>query len=170
MSASVLLDTSFLITLTNASRPHHAVAVQYYRYMLQNNVTMWFSAIVASEFGIKQNLTDLPLGNFRPLNFNVPHGQKAALIWNQLGTRDSGDSRHVVRDDVKLIAQASHEAIALILTEDGNTLHKYCERLREVGHIQTRAIKLVDGFDASAISEDGQTGIDFPELPPESGT
>jgi hypothetical protein len=89
MSASVLLDTSFLITLVNAERPHHDVAVRYYRHMLQNNVTMCFSAIVASEFGIKQTITDLPLGNFRPLNFNVPHGQKAALVWNLLGSRDT---------------------------------------------------------------------------------
>lgn len=170
MSASALLDTSFLITLVNAHRPHHAVAVQYYRHMLQSNVTMCFSAIVASEFGIKQDITDLPLGNFRPLNFNIPHGQQAAFIWNQLGSRDAGDARHIVRDDVKLIAQASHEAIAFILTEDGNTLYKYCERLREAGHIQTRAIKLMDGFDANALNEDGQTGIVFPEMPPESET
>jgi len=168
MSASVLLDTSFLITLVNAERPHHDVAVQYYRHMLQNNVTMCFSAIVASEFGIKQAITDLPLGNFRPLNFNVPHGQKAALVWNLLGSRDTGDLRPVVRDDVKLIAQASHEAIAFILTEDESTLYKYCERLRSAGHIQTRAIKLTDGFDANALNEDGQTGIVFPEVPPES--
>jgi len=31
-----------------------------------------------------------------------------------------------VRDDVKLIAQASHEAIAFILTEDNSTLYRYC--------------------------------------------
>ncbi|BFI94872.1 MAG: hypothetical protein RSP_03820 [Rhodanobacter sp.] len=170
MSISVLLDTSFLITLVNANRPHHAVAMQYYRHMLQNDVTMYFSAIVASEFGIKQHITELPLGNFRPLNFNIPHGQKAAFIWNQLGRRDPGDLRHAVRDDVKLIAQADHEAIAFILTEDESTLYKYCERLRNAGHIQTRAIKLADGFNAYALNEDGQASIAFPELPPESKT
>ena len=73
-----------------------------------------------------------------------------------LGIRDEGDSRSVVRDDVKLLAQASHEDIDFILTEDGSTLYKYCERLRQTGAVQTRALKLADGFDASLLREDGQ--------------
>jgi hypothetical protein len=68
---------------------------------------------------------------------------------------------------VKLIAQASHEAIAFILTEDESTLYKYCERLRNAGHIQTRAITLAGGFNANALNEDGQTGIVFPDAPSE---
>lgn len=156
MTAAVLLDTSFLISLVNANRPNHPVAVQYYRHMLQASVPMYFSAIVASEFGIKQAVTDLPLNNFRSLNFNVPHGQKAARLWDALGQRDDGDIRAVVRDDIKLIAQASHENISIILTEDASTLQKYCERLRNAGQIMTRAITLSDGFDASKLSEDNQ--------------
>lgn len=159
MSASALLDTGFLITLVNAQRAHHAAARQYYRHMLQHNVPMYFSAIVAAEFGIKQPLADLPLNHFRVLNFNVPHGQKAADLWNVLGPRDADDSRQVVRDDVKLIAQASHEDIGFILTEDASTLYKYCERLRQSHHTQTRALKLEDGFDPNALREDGQQGL-----------
>lgn len=157
MSASVLLDTSFLISLVNAQRLHHSTAVQYYRYLLANNVPMYFSAIVAAEFGIKQAITDLPLGNFRLLDFNTVHGRQAATLWNALGGRDETDARAVVRDDVKLMAQAAHEDIAFILTEDASTLHKYCERLRAGGHLQTRALMLKDGFDAGVLREDGQT-------------
>lgn len=157
MSGSVLLDTSFLISLVSEHRTHHAVAKQYYRHFLENSVPMYFSAIVAAEFGIKQPITDLPLRNFRVLDFNVPHGREAANLWNVLGQRDAEDKRAVVRDDVKLLAQASHEDIGCILTEDASTLHKYCERLRSSGHLQTRAIVLKSGFDASAVSEDGQT-------------
>jgi hypothetical protein len=157
MSASALLDTSFLITLVNANRPHHETAKQFYRHMLQNDVPMYFSAIVAAEFGIKQPVADLPRGNFRIINFNVSHGQKAADLWNSLGKRDEGDARAVVRDDVKLLAQASEEGISFVLTEDEDTLYKYCERLRETGAIiQCRALKLADGFDASVLREDGQ--------------
>ncbi|TAL95796.1 MAG: PIN domain-containing protein, partial [Rhodanobacter sp.] len=156
MSVSVLLDTSFLISLVSEHRTHHATATQYYRHLLKNNVPMYFSAIVAAEFGIKQAITDLPLGNFRILEFNVPHGKEAAKLWNALGQRGAEDNRAVVRDDVKLLAQASHEDIDLILTEDASTLHKYCERLRSSGYLQTRAITLKNGFDASALSEGGQ--------------
>lgn len=157
MSSSVLLDTSFLITLVDANRPHHQTAKQFYRHMLKNNIPMYFSAVVAAEFGIKQPVADLPLANFRILGFNVAHGQKVADLWNALGRRDDGDARSVVRDDVKLLAQASHEGICFIMTEDENTLYKYCERLRQTGATQTRAVKLRDGFDASVLNEDGQT-------------
>ncbi len=156
MSVSVLLDTSFLISLVSEHRIHHSIATQYYRHMMKNNMPMYFSAIVAAEFGIKQPITDLPLKNFRILDFNVPHGQKAANLWNTLGQRDAEDNRAVVRDDVKLLAQASHEGISFILTEDASTLHKYCERLRSSGHLQTRAVTLKSGFDASLLRDDGQ--------------
>lgn len=128
----------------------------YYRHLLKNDVPMYFSAVVAAEFGIRQPITELPLNHFRLLDFNVAHGQIAANFWNALGQRDEGDARAVVRDDVKLLAQASHEGIGVILTEDASTLHKYCERLRSSGHLQTRAITLKNGFDASALSDDGQ--------------
>jgi predicted nucleic acid-binding protein len=156
MSAAVLLDTSFLISLVNAQRPNHPAAVQYYRHMLQTQMPMYFSAIVAAEFGIKQPIVELPLSNFRTLNFNVPHGLHAAQLWNALGQREAGDARAVVRDDVKLIAQAAHESIGFILTEDASSLHRYCERLRNAGLIQTRAITLADGFHAQSLREDGQ--------------
>lgn len=157
--ASVLLDTSFLISLVDRKRRNHGVAKQYYRLMLETEIPIYFSAIAAAEFGIKQAITDLPLGHFHVLPFNITHGQEAAGLWNALGSRDPGDRRHVVRDDTKLIAQASHEAIEFICTEDASTLYKYCERLRNKGDIQTRAIKLQDGFDSSAFSNDGQRGL-----------
>lgn len=156
MSASVLLDTSYLITLVDANRPHHAIATQYYRHLIKSDIPIYFSAIVAAEFGIRQPITELPLNKFRLLDFNIAHGQIAANFWNALGQRDGADTRAVVRDDVKLLAQASHEDIAFILTEDASTLHKYCERLRSSGHLQTHAVTLKNGFDVSALSEDGQ--------------
>jgi hypothetical protein len=156
MSTSVLLDTSFLISLVNEARRHHSVATTYYRHMLAHGIPMYFSAIAAAEFAIKQPVFELPINNFRPLQFNIAHGQKSAQLWNALGMRDSGDPRAVVRDDVKLIAQASHENVSHILTEDASSLHKYCERLRTSGQISVRAIKLDDGFSATSLREDGQ--------------
>jgi predicted nucleic acid-binding protein len=161
MTASVLLDTSFLITLVSGNRPNHAVAAKYYRLMLDQNLTMYFSAIVAAEISIKQPITDLPLKNFRTVPFNIPHAVEAGRIWNALGAHDSGDTRAVVRDDVKLIAQAAHESMPFLITEDVSTLFKYCERLRSAGHVKVRAIKLVDGFDFNAFRLDGQKGLNL---------
>lgn len=159
MTAAVLLDTSFLISLVDRNRPNHLVAAQYYRLLLEQQSPIYFSAIVAAEISIKQPITDLPLKNFRAIPFNIPHSIESARIWNALGTRDRGDSRAVIRDDVKLMAQAAHELIPFILTEDASTLYKYCERLRISGRLNVRAIKLVDGFDSSALRLDGQKGL-----------
>ncbi len=159
MTVAVLLDTSFLISLVDRNRPNHLVAAQYYRFLLEQQSPIYFSAIVAAEISIKQPITDFPLKNFRAIPFNIPHSIESARIWNALGTRDNGDSRAVIRDDVKLMAQAAHESIPFILTEDASTLYKYCERLRTSGHLNVRAIKLVDGFDSCALRLDGQKGL-----------
>lgn len=159
MTASALLDTSFLISLVDKSRPNHQTAAQFYRLMLEEQVPMYFSAIVAAEFSIKQPITELPLKNFRSIPFNVPHAQVAGQLWNQLWSQDDGTPRHVARDDVKLIAQACHDGVPFVLTEDESTLHKYCERLGETGKYKIRTIVLSQGFDASAFREDGQRGL-----------
>ena len=159
MIAAVLLDTSFLISLVDGNRPNHSIAAQYYRLMLEQQSPMYFSAIVAAEFAIKQPILDLPLKNFRCIPFNIPHSNESARLWNALGKHDDGDNRAVVRDDVKLMAQAAHESIPFIMTEDASTLYKYSERLRDLGVLRVRAIKLVDGFDSCALREDGQRGL-----------
>ncbi|MEI6707549.1 MAG: PIN domain-containing protein [Methylococcales bacterium] len=160
MKISVLLDTSFLISLTNENRPNHNDAHQYYKYLLEQNIAIYFSVIVAAEFLIKQSITDLTIRNFRTLPFNLKHSGEAARIWNLLGRHDSGDNRSVVRDDVKIIAQALCEKIPFILTEDANTFYKYCERLRINHQESIRAIKIIDGFDPSLLSLDGQTSLE----------
>ena len=163
MTTTVLVDTSFLISLVDEHRPRHSIAAQYYRLALEQQVPMFLSVIVASEFSIKQPLTDLPLNQFRILPFNIPHAIRAAEPWRQLG-RDDGDNRAVVRDDLKLLAQADKESIPIILTEDAQTLHKYCNRLRGQGILRTRTILLADGFDPSGLRDDGQRGLSFPTV------
>lgn len=161
MTAAALLDTSFLISLVDAARPNHETASKYFRQMLDESLPIYFSAVVAAEFGIKLPITDLPLQKFRHLPFNIPHGQRAAQLWNALGPRDDDAPRPVARDDIKLIAQACHEQIPFILTEDASSLHKYCGRLREAGTCQVRSIVLSSGYDPSAFRLDGQQGFDL---------
>jgi predicted nucleic acid-binding protein len=160
MTPSVLLDTSFLISLVDRNRPHHEIAARYYKLTIEQQLPLYFSAIVAAEFAIKQPITDLPLKNFRAIPFNMPHSIEAARIWNLLGRHDNGDNRAVVRDDVKLMAQAIHEGIPFILTEDASTLYKYCERLRVSDGLNIKAIKMVDGFDSGALRLDDQKDLD----------
>jgi hypothetical protein len=160
MKPSVMLDNCFLIQLVDSSRSNHSIATQYYKMLLEQQLPIYFSSIVAAEFAMKQEITDLPLRNFRFLPFNIPHSIEAARIWNLLDGRDSGGSRAVVCDDRKIIAQASHEKIPFILTDDTKTFYRYCEQLRTLHKMNIRAIKLADGFDPSSLRLDGQKSLD----------
>jgi predicted nucleic acid-binding protein len=146
--SSILVDTSFLISLADSNRAQHAVATQYFQEALRRNVPLYLSAIVISEFQVKQAITDLPLRNFNVLPFNIDHAMTAGLLMRSLN-RDSGDDRVAIKDDMKLVAQTVCESITHILTEDTNTLAKYLDRLRKTGECTTQAILLADGFDAA---------------------
>lgn len=145
---SILLDTSYLITLADPARPQHDTATRYLREALAQGCPLYLSAIVASEFQVGQAVTDLPLRNLQVLPFNIDHAMTAGNLMRLL-QRDRGDDRVAVKDDIKLLAQMVCESITHILTEDANTLVKYLDRLRGQGQLSARAIVLAQGFDAS---------------------
>lgn len=155
--SAFLVDTSFLISLADEARPNHQAAVSYFREAVHRGVTLYLSAIVASEFQVKQAVTDLPLRNFTVLPFNIDHAMQAGLLMRCL-RRDAGDDRAVVKDDVKLIAQAICESATHLLTEDARTLVKYMDQFRAVGECAVRPILLKDGFDG-AWFDNGQRGL-----------
>ena len=96
-----LVDTSFLISFADPQRPNHATAAAYFREALHRSVPLYLYAVAASEFQVKQAVTDLPLRNFIVLPFNFDHAMTAGLLMRQLD-REPGDRRDVVKDDVKL--------------------------------------------------------------------
>jgi predicted nucleic acid-binding protein len=155
--SAILVDTSFLISLADSHRKHHATAVAYLREALRRDVPLYLSAIAASEFQVKQAVTDLPLRNFVVLPFNIDHAMTAGLLMRGL-QRDPGDDRGAVKDDVKLIAQAICESLTHILTEDAQTLVKYVRRFNEAGQSAVKAILLAEGFDAAWFNN-GQRGL-----------
>lgn len=154
---SVLLDTSFLISLSDPARPHHAAATSYYKECIARQVPMLLSTIVISEFQVRQAINDLPLRNFMVLPFNVDHAMACGLLL-RAQARDPGDDRVRVKDDFKLLAQCQCEGISHVLAEDVRTLAKYVDRHRAEGLLATRCVLLRDGFDASWF-ENGQTRL-----------
>ena len=48
MSKGVVLDTGFLISLVDKTRPCHDTAKRYYKYFLDNGVTMFLPTVVAA--------------------------------------------------------------------------------------------------------------------------
>ncbi len=155
--SAFLVDTSYLISFADPNRPHHAVAVKYFREAIARGVPLYLSAIAVSEFQVKQAITDLPIRNFEVLPFNFDHAIRAGLLMREL-QRDEGDDRAAVKDDIKLIAQADCHSITHLLTEDARTLAKYVSRFKEMGTCTLSSILLADGFD-SAWFNNGQRGL-----------
>jgi hypothetical protein len=92
------------------------------------------------------------------LPFNIDHGMKAGQLW-KLISRDEGDSKAVVKDDLKLIAQCACEgSISHLLTGDERTLAKYLRQLSQAGQPVPRPVVLSTGFDA-AWFDNGQAGL-----------
>lgn len=153
-----LVDTSFLISLAKPAEGNHAAARQYYKGCLDRHVPLYLSTVVVAEFSVKQSVMDLELRNFIVLPFNIDHGMKAGQLWNQIA-RDEGDSKSVVKDDLKLIAQCACEgSISHLLTGDDKTLAKYLRQLARAGQIVPKPIVLSVGFDA-AWFDNGQAGL-----------
>ena len=157
----MLVDTSFLITLSDHTRQRHGVAVSYFKACIERRVPLFLSSVVVSEYQVRQAINDLPLRNFIVLPFNIDHAMSCGLLARTL-PRDAADDRVRVKDDLKLIAQCACDGISHVLTEDANTLAKYLDRLRAAGRSQTRAVLLRDGFDA-AWFDNGQGQL----LPPD---
>lgn len=159
MSDGVLLDTSFLISFVNPQRPNHAVARQYFQHFVDEGVPMYLSTIVASEFHLKQPVTDLPLDSIVVLPFNLDDAMHAAALDFTKYKGGPDEKREVLKDDFKLLGQAKAHDIGFVITEDAKTLYKHCRELRIKGELNAKAIKLSDGFDKSHFDPDGQHEI-----------
>lgn len=155
----VALDTSFLISFADPQRPNHQVAVDYFRHCIANRIPMWISTIAAGEFHVRQSFTDLPLHNFHILPFNLPHALKAGELFNRLNSTPSsaqGDSRRIIINDLKLIAQALEDRIPIILTEDETTLARLVTRIASPGTQNLRVLLLKSGFSPSRLLDTNQ--------------
>ena len=101
---SVLLDTSFLLTVSDPTCTNHAAAVQCYQECVYRKVPMCLSTIMISEFQVKQAINDLPSRNFVSLPFNVDHAMLCGVMIRKMA-RDPEDDHVRVKDDVKLLAK-----------------------------------------------------------------
>lgn len=155
----MLLDTSFLITLVDPSRPHHEVAKRYYRECIRRRVVMFLSTIVIAEFHVKQPITDLALRNFLPLPFNIDDAMACGELFRRIG-RDEGDDRVRFKDDLKIIAQAIVSRASYVLCEDESSMAKYLRRAREHDSSAPKVVLLKDGY-TEALFNEGQEGLGF---------
>lgn len=124
MKHSVLLDTSFFIRLLNDEDPLHLNAVGYYKYFLENEITLKVSTISVAEYCVLGNLEDLPLINIQILPFNLKDGETtgrfAKIIFLENRTNlEKLKPRPIIPNDSKLFAQADNDnTITHFITSD----------------------------------------------------
>ena len=150
MADGVLLDTSFLITLADKNRQNHDVARRYWRHFLDNDIPIYLSTIVVSEFSVRQVISANILQCCVILPFNWDNAQRTASIYRVLSCeRQADESRVAVKYDFKLIAQADGSGAEFIITADSKTLCRFCESLLKAGEVKFTAIRLEDGYDSA---------------------
>ncbi len=163
MAAGVLLDTSFLITLAGKNRPHHEAARRYWQHFIENQIPIFLSTIVVSEFCVKQEIDPQILRCCVVLPFNWDDAQQVAhLDWK--ASCPAGVERDALKDDIKIIAQAARMDVEYVITDDSESFFRYCQAFKTAGKVSFKAIKLEDGFDRAFFNggqrdfADGLTG------------
>ena len=161
----VSLDTSFLISFADPDRANHQVAVEYFRHCVAQQIPMWLSVVAAGEFEVGQPVNDLPLHSFRIQPYNLPHAIRAAALNRVLKSQNVSspeDSRPVIINDLKILAQAQEDQISVILTEDENTLSRIARRLRQQGDFSVRTLLLSEGFTPGRLETPDQDEFRYP--------
>ncbi|CAN0603034.1 unnamed protein product, partial [Ectocarpus sp. 12 AP-2014] len=77
-----VLDTSFFIRLLNDEDELHGNAIGYYKYFLENEITLKVSTITIAEYCVLGKLTDLPLVTIQIVPFNLKEAQRAGEFAN----------------------------------------------------------------------------------------
>lgn len=131
---SVVLDTSFLITLCDNRRPHHEVAKQYFKYWVEHRTIMFLPAIAYTEYLSKaEKIPDVVLRYLKVKSFNAEDAEIAAKIQRErIVIRDGeGVQRDAFKDDIKIIGSACTLCASAIAHDDSNSMHKFIHAAAE---------------------------------------
>lgn len=126
---SVLLDTSFFLRFLNDESPLYNNADRYFRYFIQNEITMMISTISIAEYCVGGEIQELPLKNLQIVPFNLDHSKRTgefAKIVFQNKQKLKLNERNIIPNDTKLFAQADCEkSVEFYLSSDTESLKIY---------------------------------------------
>jgi hypothetical protein len=144
MIESVLLDTSFLISLANPKFGNHKNAKAYMKTFIHRDIEMYLSSIVLSEFTAGQPLEDIPTDFLDCLNyipFTIIDGNFAGRFVMKKGNLDGSD-RSRVKDDFKIMAQLKNNSIDAFITGDERDAKKIFSFCKEHFYFQSKYVSL----------------------------
>lgn len=157
----VVLDTSFLITLTDRARTNHATACKYWEHFLGEGMHMFIPTIVVSEYTVKGPIPEYVFNQCILAPFNHADatfaGEIGSLLMQQ---RPPATPRVCLKDDLKIIAQAMVMSAEWVISDDPGTFHVYVQKAATLKHSRLRSIVLEDGF-SDAGQKKGQRDLSF---------
>ena len=132
---SILLDNSFVTRLLKADDEYHTTVVEYFQYFLENNITLYLSTIVISEYAVGDNPDNLlALNAFQILEFDYGDakisGDYYAFLKDNQDLRKT-EERKVIINDLKLLAQIQNRGIDAFITKDQKMIPKMITPLKE---------------------------------------
>lgn len=142
---AVLLDTSFFLRFLDEGSPLFKNADAYFRYFLQQEITMMISTISIAEYCVGGEISELPLLNLQIVPFNLDHskrtGEFAKIVFQHKGKLKLKE-RNIIPNDTKLFAQADcEEAVEFYLSSDIESL-KIFNLLKEIAQPKFQFIDL----------------------------
>ena len=132
---TILLDNSFITRLLKSDDEYHDNVVEYFQYFLENNIVLFLSTIVISEYAVADNPDNLlALNSFQILEFDYGDakisGDYFAFLKDDPELR-SLESRKVIINDLKLFAQIQNRGIDAFITKDRKAFSKMINPLKE---------------------------------------
>lgn len=143
---SVLLDCSFCIRLLKKDDEFHQNCKDYFQYFIENDIDMYLSTIVVSEYAVGDHPENLlSLNAFRVLEFDFLDakfsGEFLAFL-KSIGKFGDFGERKVVINDIKLFAQIRNREIDAYITKDRKSFKKMIQPLKEEFGLTFEAIDL----------------------------
>tara|TARA_R110000751_G_C13760842_1_gene479226 strand:- start:410 stop:850 length:441 start_codon:yes stop_codon:yes gene_type:complete len=110
--------------LLNEDDKLHLNALGYYKYFLENEITLKVSTITIAEYCVLGKLEDLPIANIQILPFNLKEAQRTGEFANAIFAENKISfanlhPRAIIPNDSKLFAQADlDKTITYFVTSD----------------------------------------------------
>tara|TARA_R110000744_G_C19332132_1_gene558692 strand:- start:423 stop:863 length:441 start_codon:yes stop_codon:yes gene_type:complete len=110
--------------LLNEDDKLHLNALGYYKYFLENEITLKVSTITIAEYCVLGKLEDLPIANIQILPFNLKEAQRTGEFANAIFAENKISfanlhPRAIIPNDSKLFAQADlDKTIIYFVTSD----------------------------------------------------
>jgi predicted nucleic acid-binding protein len=144
--SSVLVDSSFCIRLLKSDADFHQNTKDYFQFFLENEIEIYLSTIVVSEYAVGDNPDNLlSLNAFRLLEFDYADAKIAGSFFATLkGDEELRESeqRKVIINDIKLFAQIHNRKIDAYITKDRKSLSKMIEPLGKSHQLKFEFIDL----------------------------